>query len=261
MIVRIGSTRLVGDDVGSGIPVVFLHAFPLNRHMWRPQMDELSTIARCISFDWRGFGASDEPGERYSIEDMASDTVRVLDAAGVERAVAVGLSMGGYVALALAELAPERLRGLVLADTKTGADTMQVRQARMDLRDLVARGGVESIVPAQLPRLLSPQAPSELGEWVRDMILEASPRGVRAAALAMAERPDRTHVLQRLACPILGLGGSKDTVTPPDELRAILELLSGSSFTVIEGAGHLSNLEAAPTFNAPLRTFLMALSD
>jgi pimeloyl-ACP methyl ester carboxylesterase len=227
--------------------------------MWRPQMDELSAMARCISFDWRGFGASDEPGEYYSIEDMASDTLRVLDTTGIERAVIVGLSMGGYVALALAELAPERLLGLVLADTRTGADTAQVRQARMDLRDLVAQGGVERILPAQVSRLLSAQAPSELGEWVRDMILEASPRGVRAAALAMAERPDRTGVLQRLSCPILGVCGNEDTVTPPSELHAAVEPISGSSFKVIEGAGHLSNLEATAAFNAALRAFLKTL--
>src|SRR5262249_53539089 len=122
VIALVGNTEIAFDDIGSGLPVVFLHAFPLNRTMWEPQVSALVADCRCIPIDFRGFGES-RPAHPYSIDRYADDVVAVLDQLQIERAVIVGLSMGGYVAFSLWRRHKTRVRALVLADTRASADT------------------------------------------------------------------------------------------------------------------------------------------
>src|SRR5437764_8737895 len=125
VIALVGDTEIAYDDVGSGLPVVFLHAFPLNRTMWDPQLGALVGECRCIAIDLRGFGDS-KGAEPYTMDRYADDVAGVLDTLQIERAVIVGLSMGGYVAFAFWRRHRERVRGLVLADTRASADTIEV---------------------------------------------------------------------------------------------------------------------------------------
>ena len=121
MIAHVGNASVAYDDIGEGTPVVFLHAFPLDRRMWAPQTSALAGQRRCLTIDTRGFGGSTAVGP-FSVDRYADDVAAVLDAAGVTRAVVVGLSMGGYVAFALWRRQPGRVRALVLADTRAGED-------------------------------------------------------------------------------------------------------------------------------------------
>ncbi|MCL4545200.1 MAG: alpha/beta hydrolase [Chloroflexi bacterium] len=261
MIVHRGATRLVCDDVGTGPVLLFLHAFPLNRHMWRPQVEYLKSVARCLTLDWRGFGESDSAPDPYPMEMMAGDALAVLDAVGVQRAVVVGLSMGGYAALALAELAPQRLQGLVLASTKAEPDSEEVREARCAQRELVLRNGVPSLVPAQLPRLVSAAAAEDLKHWVRDMILDTSVSGAVGALRGMEQRSDRTQVLSQLHYPSLFIAGHDDAVTPPAVVAAMARISPRGKMIELKRAGHLSNLEAPEQFCAALRSFLTIAQD
>ncbi len=256
MLVRVNGVRLVGDDTGQGEPVLFVHAFPLNRRMWAPQVEALADRYRCLSVDLRGFGESDAPTGPYPLDLLASDLVGLLDSQGIERVTLVGLSMGGYIAFALWRRYAERVRALVLADTRAGPDTVATRNAREDLARRVETEGLAPVVETQLPRLLSPQASPDLRRWVQDMIEEATPQGVAGASRGMAARPDSSDLLPGIHCPTLVLSGSEDVVTPAAELEAMAARLPNATSVTLPGAGHLANLEAADGFSTALRTFL-----
>jgi 3-oxoadipate enol-lactonase len=261
MLIRTNGIRLVGDDVGSGEPILFVHAFPLNRRMWAPQVEALSAHYRCLTVDLRGFGESDAPVGPYSLEQIADDLAGLLDAQHLERVTLVGLSMGGYLAFAFWRKYAGRLRALVLADTRAAADTEAVRKGREELARRAEAEGLAPVVATQLPRLLSPAAPPELQEWVRDMIEEATPQGVAGALRAMAARPDSREVLEQIECPTLVIAGGDDAVTPAAEMEAMAGRIPGSDFVTLSGAGHLSNLEAPASFNAALSAFLGRLPE
>ena len=146
------------DDKGSGEPLILLHAFPLDGRMWLAQRDELAGSARIIVPDLRGFGRSVDLPPAQSIDDYADDVVALLDKFRIERATVVGLSMGGYVALALARRAPHRLARLGLADTRSLADSSEGRKGRDQNIALVKSEGVPALVERLLPKLLSANA-------------------------------------------------------------------------------------------------------
>jgi pimeloyl-ACP methyl ester carboxylesterase len=259
MLVRVNGVRLVGDDIGQGDPVLFVHAFPLNRRMWAPQVEALADRWRCLTVDLRGFGESDAPAGPYPLDLLASDLAGVLDAHGLARVTLVGLSMGGYIAFAFWRRYAARLRALVLADTRATPDTDAARAARLELASRAEAEGLAPVADAQLPRLLSAGASPELRQWTRDMIDEATPQGVAGALRGMAARPDSSDLLAGITCPTLVLAGAADVVTPAEEMRAMAARLPDATFTELPGVGHLANLEAAEAFNAALRSFLGGL--
>lgn len=260
MLVHVNRLRLVGDDIGQGDPLLFVHAFPLNRRMWAPQVEALSDRYRCLTVDLRGFGESDAPSGPYSLDEMAADLVGVLDALHLDRVTLIGLSMGGYIAFAFWRRAAGRLRALVLADTRASADSEAVQAARETLAQQAEAEGLAPVVAAQLPRLLSPAASADLRQWVSDMIEEATPQGVAGALRGMAARPDASAILPQITCPTLVIAGADDVVTPAAEMSAMTKQLPKATYQVLAGAGHLANLEAADAFNAALHTFLGTLS-
>ena len=260
MLIRTNGVRLVGDDSGRGEPVLFVHAFPLNHRMWAPQVEALNASYRCLTVDLRGFGESDAPSGQNSLDTMVADLIGLLDALSLEQVTLVGLSMGGYIAFAFWRRYADRLRALVLADTRAGADTDTVRAGREALAQRTEAEGLAPVVTAQLPRLLSPAAPTALQEWVRDMIEEATPQGVAGALRAMAARPDSSDVLPTITCPTLVLAGAADTVTPAAEMETMARQIPKATFVRLDGAGHLSNLETPAEFTTALRTFLDGLA-
>ena len=246
-------------DTGDGEPLLFLHAFPLDASMWDHQVAALSGRFRCLRPDVYGFGASPPPPAGMSLDDLAAAVIEALDAAGVGAVTLVGLSMGGYVAFALLRRFADRVSRLVLCDTRAGADSEQARADRLRMAEQVrAEGSVESIVEPMTARLLAPESAIEfhISDPVRGRIRRATPAGVAAAQEAMAGRPDSTALLASLRVPTLVLVGSQDAVTPPSEAEAMAAAIPGAELHVIEGAGHLSNLERSDAFNAALRAFL-----
>lgn len=248
--------QLTYEERGQGEPLLLLHAFPLSGKMWEPQTD---IGRRLIIPDLSGFGSSEPTPEICRMTDFAEDAAALLDHLGIERVVLGGLSMGGYAALAFAEKYPERLSGLVLADTRAGADSPEARDKRLAAaRDVLEKGSgilVETTVPKLLgaaTRSRRPDLVKQVGQW----ITEAPPAGVAAAQRGMAERPDRSAVLPRIAVPTLILVGEEDELTPPEESRRMAEAIPGARLEILQGAGHLSNLEATEDFNRILAEFL-----
>jgi 3-oxoadipate enol-lactonase len=258
---EVSDDALAHADVGRGLPVVLLHAFPLNRSMWEPQIAALFGECRCIVPDLRGFGNSPKSGP-FTMDRFADDVAALLDALQIEQAVVAGLSMGGYVALALWRRHRKLVRALVLADTRAGADAPDGIQKRTELIGLARSKGVEAVVDKQLAGLIGKstrEKQPELVERIRSIMIRSSVEGIVGGIEAMRDRPDSTPMLAGIDVPTLVVVGDEDVVTPPKEARAMHEGIPGSRLEVIPGAGHLSNMERPAAFNAAMSDFVGSL--
>jgi pimeloyl-ACP methyl ester carboxylesterase len=259
----VGSTRFAVHTRGGGLPLLLLHAFPLDHGMWEPQ-EPLADAVRLIVPDQRGFGGSGGGPPIASIASMADDAVALLDALHVgEPAFVCGVSMGGYVAQHVAARHPERVRGLILCDTKLEADTPEARAGRVSLAAKVGRLGTEILADAMLGKLLAQgetaradERRPEVEALLRGMIRRQRPETVQAALAAMGERPDMTDTLRRLAVPTLLVVGAEDTFTPPETMQRMETLLPDARLLIVPAAGHLVPLEAPQVFNAAVVEFL-----
>jgi len=251
-----GARRVGYEARGAGTPVVLLHPFPFSRGLWAGLAEVLVTRHRVIAVDARGFGESPlSDGERFSVADLADDLAGLLDELGIRRATLVGMSLGGYTALAFATRHFSRLTALVLADTRAAADTPQVRAAREAALVLLAADGVDAYLAGSLPRLLSPSASPALVAHLRARA-ETRRSSLTAGVEALRDRIDRTLELPAIRCPTLVVCGAEDQVTPPAEMREMAEAIAGSTFVTIPEAGHLSHLEAPAAFERALTSFL-----
>ena len=255
----IGGRRIGYTDEGTGTPVVLLHAFPLNRAMWEPQIRTLARRVRVIAVDLRGHGESDPTDGAVTLADYADDVIGLLDHLAVRTAVFTGLSMGGYTLFALYRRYRERAKALVLADTKAQADTSEGRAGRLEMIRTAEAKGSAAIAEIMLPRLLSPETLStnaSLVERVRS-IMTSIPAGTIVADLrAMADRPDSVALLPEIACPTLVLVGELDQGTPPADARLMAERIPGARLVILPKAGHLSNLEQPEAFDRALLSFV-----
>ena len=262
MIALCGDVEIGYEDVGKGLPVVFLHGFPHDRSLWAPQLGALMDRCRCIAPDMRGFGESAVQGP-YTMNRYADDVVALLDTLHIDRAVIAGLSMGGYVAFALWRRHRARVRALVLADTRAGADSTEGRAKRRAMIDTVKAEGIDPLVDAQVTGMLgrtTREKLPELTEYVRRMLARAPAEGVVGALEAMIARPDSTETLATIDVPTMIVVGDEDVLTPPKESRAMHEAIRGSRLEVLAGAGHLSNLERPAAFNHVVSEFVSVLT-
>ena len=247
---------------GSGHPLMLVHGFPMDGRMWAPQEPVLGAGRKVLVPDLLGFGKTPLPVGACSLERQADALARFATAHGAHRLVVCGLSMGGYIALAFAEQFRERLVGLILADTRAGADTEAVRKARTLGAKRVREEGLAAVTEDLLGKLFHPHAQPRNGDLVnevRALMLGQRPEAVAAALEAMRDRPSRESVLKHLECPVLVVVGEGDMMTPPEEARAMAALTSKARLLVMPEAGHLSNLEAPAAFNEGVASFLSTL--
>jgi len=245
---------------GHGPALLLIHGFPLDRTMYAAQGEGLADIARVLAFDVPGVGRS-EP-TTLSMESMADCAARLLDALRIERAVVGGVSMGGYISLAFARRHPDRLRGLILANTKPAADTSEARAGRRAMADLAIEEGADAVAEKLIPKILGETARRKnrrLVERVRDMIEAVRPDTIAALLDAMAERPDSTPELASIRVPTLVLHSDQDELIPAADARAYASQIPGAQYVEIAGAGHLANLEAPEEFNRAVREFFQGL--
>jgi 3-oxoadipate enol-lactonase len=241
--------------------LVLLHAFPLEAEMWQPQLEAVRAGWRFIAPDLRGFGQSQggDPSIPPSMEGCAGDVVALLDHLRLNRVVVGGLSMGGYVAFALLRLAPERVAGLVLADTRADADDEAARMNRDRMAETLAQGGAPAVVERMLPGLLGATTRASRPEVVRrvqKLALAQPTDGIRRAIQSLKLRPDSTPLLAAITCPTLVVVGNEDQLTNVEIARGMHARIPGAELAVIDQAGHLSNLEQPEAFNGALATFL-----
>jgi 3-oxoadipate enol-lactonase len=259
---KINGINIHYHDEGEGLPVIFIHAFALHQRMWKEQVAALKNRYRCITLDLRGFGHSDVVDEPSLMPQMASDVNELMKALTIDKAVVVGLSMGGYIALAFYRNFPEAVRALVLADTRATADSQEAKANRLKSAEKALRQGSAAIADETTPKLLGDttlNTNAELVRLVHSIQASNSPVGIAAAQRGMAARIDSTDILSQINCPALVIVGSEDKLTPPAEAEVIHKGIANSQLLVIENSGHLSNMETPDEFNKALTGFFESL--
>jgi 3-oxoadipate enol-lactonase len=241
--------------------LVFLHAFPLNADMWDQQLGEAPAGWRMIAPDYRGFGQCALPSEpeKTGMNDLAGDVIDILDRLNVTSAVLAGCSMGGYVAFEIVQSAAAYVSGLVLIDTRAGADTEEGKVGRRRMLDTIEKGGAEAIADEMTPKLLGATTQRErpdLVKHVHQMIRSAHPGAIKMAVHAMMNRHDMTPLLPKIKVPVLIVAGAEDTLMPRAAMDEMAAAVKGATFETIPSAGHLPNLERAAAFDEVLQQFL-----
>lgn len=258
------TVQLYARDVGSGTPLVLLHAYPLSSAMWLAQREGLAARFRVITPDLRGFGGSVLGRDEPSVEAMADDVARLFRHLGVQRAVVGGLSMGGYVAMALCRRHPGLVLGVVLAATRAAADPVPVRENRLrQATRLEADGTVQVLVEEVLPDLVGPttfRRRALVYGRVRGLVQATPPQAAAWAQRAMAGRPDSFDTLRGLRVPALVMVGDEDALATEDEARAMAVAMPNAELLVIPRAGHLCAVEQPDLFNQAVAEFTAALA-
>lgn len=256
----LNGVRINWREAGAGDPLIFIHGFPFDGSMWDPQLAAVPPGWRFIAPDLRGFGASEASGSgSYEIDTYADDVVALLDNLGIDQAVICGLSMGGYVALSLVKRYPDRVRALVLVDTRANADTAEAKANRITLAARARAEGTKPVIDTMLPHLVSPHTrlkqPAAV-EKVRRMMEAAAPESLARALEGMAGRSDYVADLAGINVSTLVIRGEQDDIIVAGEMELIARTVRGARHEVIALAGHVPNLEASDVFNKIVAQFL-----
>jgi pimeloyl-ACP methyl ester carboxylesterase len=248
--------RLAYDDEGSGECVVLIHGHPFDRTLWNPQVAALRAGYRVLVPDLRGFGGSPVTPGVVLMRELAADIEELLDGLGITRAAAVGLSMGGLVAMELTAARPERYWAIGLIATTAQPPSAQDRQIRYARAGAIERDGLGVLIDYMHTGLYSATCPPAVRARVDAMMQAAPPAGAAAALRGRGERPDYRPMLAGLEIPALVVTGSADPWSNAEVTAEVVSCLQQHELTVIDGAGHLPNLEAEAEFNETLLAFL-----
>ena len=231
--------------------IVWIHGFPLSSQIFERQR-AIAGVEHVMP-DLPGFGNAPPPEGEPSMEGYARHVLAALDARGIDKAVFAGVSMGGYICFALLRIAPERVAGLILLDTRETADTEEARKGRFDSIAKVEKEGITPIVESMLPKMVASDA---YREEVRAIMASSSPAGVMAALRAMADRPDSSGLLPGITVPTLIVVGEKDAITPSADAERMAQAIPNATLVRVSDAAHLANLEKADDVNRAVRAWL-----
>lgn len=242
--------------------IIFVHGFPLNKSMWDLQLEALKDEYRVIAYDIRGYGNSDTGYEDFSIDLFARDLIAFMDSLSIRKAAVCGLSMGGYIALNAIGNYPDRFDALILCDTQSGADTPRVRENRLVAIVNIKENGLEDYAQESIKNLFAAVSLLSKGTEiasVREMILNTSKLSIFNSLHALAIRKETSAILSQIRIPVLILVGEEDKITPPEMAESMHKKINGSHLSIIENAGHLSNLENPFEFNYQVRKFISSV--
>jgi len=245
------------DEAGKGLSFVLVHGFPLDNRIFDAQHAEIEKTHHVIRPDLRGFGKSQSTAP-FTIASLADDLHALLKEIDALPCVLGGLSMGGYVSLAYARRYASDLRGLILIDTRSEADTSQAKEGREKMIAL-ARGpnGAKAISDQMFPKMLAPQnQETDVGRRARQIMESQSPLTIEHALMALRDREDYTGDLPSIAVPTLIVVGAEDAITPPDMSRKLNASIPRSRLVEIPGAGHLSPMEQPAAVSEVIGEFI-----
>lgn len=255
-------TAMSFTDIGRGNCVVLLHGYLEAKEMWSDLALHLSKSYRVICPDLPGHGKSIFEGDEVTMEHAAISVAKLLTHLSIDKCLLVGHSMGGYVALAFAELFPEKLKGFVLLHSHPFADNDDKRKSRQLEIEQVAAGQFGSIVNINIPRLFANNNLVRLREWVKiwkTMALATPVLGVMAALRGMASRRDRNSILSELKVPALMIFGRKDNLISSDVASLLEEQHSHIQTLWLERSGHLGPVEEPDQIKLAMTSFLLAV--
>lgn len=247
------------------LPLVLVHAFPLDGRMWREQVKGLSRLAEVHTPSVRGFGGAvgcaDSPS--WSVASFAWDLLLYLDRKGLDRVVLGGCSMGGYIAFEFWRRYPARVAGMILCDTRAEADSEDIRQRRREQIEKIRREGTGFLAQFVEENLVSPKTRERNPELVRELVswaLEAHPESIIGVLQALANRPDSTDTLATIDVPVLLIYGEDDRVTPKECGLRMLKHLPRATMEIIPEAGHLAPIEQPAIVNSVIEDYLRSVS-
>jgi 3-oxoadipate enol-lactonase len=263
MRIKLPTFSMAYDEDGIDNPIVLIHGYPLNRHIWEPQLKPICDVARVLAPDLRGHGQSDPVPGQYTIETLADDLHHFLSALNASQPVTLcGLSMGGYIAFAYYRKYKASVASLILTATRAGADSEEAKANRDKAAATARAEGAKAIATSLLPKLLSPKThdskPNVVAQ-LREIMESASVESIVGDLMAIKDRPDSTPTLSEIDVPTLILHGEDDQLIPPKEAEAMNAAIKGSKLQLIHEAGHLLNMEQPKIFNDAVRGFLEAL--
>ncbi|MGE5944824.1 MAG: alpha/beta fold hydrolase [Flavobacteriales bacterium] len=261
--IPINDIQLSYNDIGTGsIPIIFIHGFPFDKTMWDSQLEFLKSTFRVIAFDIRGFGKSTDETSNLSMDLFVDDLIEFMDELNIEKAIICGLSMGGYIALNAIKKFPERFSGLILCDTQCIADTAEAKEKRYMAIEKIEADGVFDFNDGFIKKVFhkdSIENKKELVEDIRNVIFSNSEHVMKQGLVAIAERSETCSILDKINVPTLILCGREDEVTPLVQSEMMFASIKGSVLSVVDHAGHMSNLEQPDVFNKYLLDFLTNL--
>jgi 3-oxoadipate enol-lactonase len=248
----------VTDTGGDGPPIVFSHGFLMDHRMFAPQVAELSDVYRCITWDERGFGATEFDGQPFTYWDSAADVFAILDVLGIERAVLAGMSQGGYLSLRAALLHPDRVRALILIDTQAPPESPdKVAEYRQMIATWSTMGYLEELATVVAGLII---AQPELEEEWKAIWRGWDPSRLVAAGGALLDRDDITDRLEELAMPVLGIHGTEDQAIPVSRAHEICAAVNDCRGVLeVDGGAHAANLTHPEVVNPAIRAFLEGL--
>ncbi len=241
MWINVNQIRMYYESYGQGQAVVFLHGYPFDHTIWDAVLPYLSPKIQAILPDLRGFGKTDAPEGTYSMLQHAGDVSGLLDSLGIEKAVLVGHSLGGYIAFEFAQMYPDKLSGMGLIATQAVADSREQRAGRYATAEKVLAQGVTDVAD-MMPLIVTSDL--ELRSRLHQLILQASPQGIVGTLRGMAERPDFSPFLPEIQVPAQIVAGENDRGIPLERSLEMERLLPNAHLTVIHEAGHMVMLEA-----------------
>lgn len=252
------SAKVLGaQESGTSDVLVLIHGFPFDSRMWEHQLSGLSDVRRVVAVDLRGRGRStDADADGWTVDTYADDIAATLDSLSAANADVAGMSMGGYVAMALLRRHPEKVRSLILIDTKTGDDPPEAKEAREKTAALVREKGTLELANGLLPKLTRPEPDEGVVEKAKQMFADTPSETAAADALAMRDRTDSTDLLSKATVPVLVIHGEQDQLMPVDGAKQMASNIPGARFVAIADAGHLSPMENPEAVNAAIRDFL-----
>jgi 3-oxoadipate enol-lactonase len=255
---------LAYEQTGKGLPILFIHGYPLSRKIWEPQLEGLSDNVSMLTLDLRGHGESYPFNGPYNMELLADDCKQLLDNLIFNYPILVcGLSMGGYVTFALFRKYPQVIKGMILTSTRSGPDSAEGKANRDTAIKNVRDRNVDFIADSLLPKLISPvtlTSKPDLLHIIREIMLETSINGVTGALQGMRDRPDSTPLLTQIKCPVLIIHGANDQLISIHEAENMNQQISNSRLVIIPNAGHLPNMEQPEIYNQAIRDFIKSLN-
>lgn len=260
----INGVQIGYDDYGQGPAVLFVHDYPLNRKMWKPQVEPLVEAGfRVLLIDLRGFGDSSLESDEVNIQTYSSDIIGLLNYLGIGRAVVCGLSLGGYVLFDLIEKYPQRVAGACFTASRPVADDIQERAKRTELISALQAGQVDQVKKELFSMLFAGQEnalPASTRDDVWSWVQNLQAKTLGATLQAIIQRRDYTSLLKRVNLPTLLIGAEKDPITHHNHTDIMARQLPNCYKAVKVNAGHLVNMERPDEFNAHFLDFLRNLT-
>lgn len=240
--------------------IIFIHGFPFNKNSWRPQLESLEDHITGIAVDVRGHGLSTSGHGFFSIDVFAKDLIAFISRLNLEKVVLCGVSMGGYIALRMYQLIPEKIEGLIFSDTHPKADDNATKQKRFDSIQAILRHGRRPFSLGFIDNLfakITVEENQEVVELIKSSIRRNSIQSICTTMLALASRTDTSELLDNITVPTLLIRGAEDKITPKGLMDEMGQRIPEAKYIEIEHAGHLPNLEQPLAFNREMNSFLL----